>query len=215
MVQAILFDFWGTLVENGIYPSPVRQVKRIMNLHKTPFPEFIVTFEQAFMTQKYPDLYKAFEDVCKAFKINVDQRMLDDLVGMWNKNKLLAKPYPDVRDVLTDLRKEFKLALISNTDCFSVESVMEKYDLTRLFDATFLSYEQGILKSDPALFKKALKTLDAKKGDTIMVGDSLESDIKGAQEAGIRAILIDRKNRREFPDKIQSLSELPQLVREN
>jgi hypothetical protein len=25
MVKAILFDFWGALVENGIFPSPVKQ----------------------------------------------------------------------------------------------------------------------------------------------------------------------------------------------
>ena len=41
-----------------------------------------------------------------------------------------------------------------------------------------------------------------------MVGDSLESDIEGAQKAGIRAILLDRRGRREYPDKISNLLEL-------
>ncbi len=34
MVKLIIFDFWGTLVENGIFPSPVRQVKYILRIEE-------------------------------------------------------------------------------------------------------------------------------------------------------------------------------------
>jgi FMN phosphatase YigB (HAD superfamily) len=46
------------------------------------------------------------------------------------------------------------------------------------------------------------------------VGDSIETDIKGAEAAGIKAYLLDRKGRREFPNKIQSLTELLKIVEE-
>lgn len=212
MVKAILFDFWGTLVENGVFPSPVRQVKYMLNLNSLPFPLYIIQFERAFMTKDYDDLYKAFDIVCKEFKIDAGQGLLDKLVGMWNKNKLLAKPFPDTIPALKKLKKDYKIILISNTDCFSVEAVMEKYDMKKLFDAMIFSYKVGMLKSNPKMFETALKKVKVKKEDAIMVGDSIESDVAGAENAGIKPILIDRNERREYKDKIKSLKELDKFL---
>lgn len=212
MVKAILFDFWGTLVENGTYPSPVRQVKYMLNLRNLPFPLYIIQLERSFMTKRFDDLYKAFEIVCQEFKIKPTQELLDKLVGMWNKNKLLAKPYPDTIPALEKLKKKYKIILISNTDCFSVDSVMEKYDMKKLFDAIVLSYDVGMLKTNPEMFEKALKKVKVKKGDAIMVGDSIESDISGAENAGIKAILIDRNNKREYENKITNLKEIDKFL---
>lgn len=213
MVKAIFFDFWGTLVENGVYPSPVRQVKNILRLYKTPFPEYIVKFEHAFMTQDFKDLYHAFTNVCKEFDVSPTKHTLDKLVGMWNKNKLLAKPYKDTISSLKKLKKDYKIVLISNTDSFSLKSVMEKYEMKSLFDLINLSCQRGMLKSDPKMFEYALKKLKLEKDEVIMVGDSIPSDIRGAKKAGIKPILIDRNNRRkDFEDRILNLEELNKFL---
>lgn len=212
MVKAIFFDFWGTIVENGVFPSPVRQAKQILNQYRLPFPLYIIQFERALMTKKYADLYEAFTHVCNEFKVKPTQYMLDKLVGMWNKNKLLSKPFPETIEVLEKLKGKYKLVLISNTDCFSVESVMDKFKLKDYFDVIVLSYEVGMLKSDPKMFDIALKKLKLKKEDVIMVGDSVESDIAGANKAEIKGILIDRQDRREFEDKILSLTEIDKYL---
>jgi 2-haloalkanoic acid dehalogenase type II len=213
MVKAIFFDFWGTLIENGIFPSPVRQAKSILRLYKMPFPLYIIEFEKSLMTQEFDDLYKAFENVCEQFKIPPDQFILDKLVGMWNKNKLLAKPFPETIKTLEKLKKKYKLVLISNTDCFSVKSVIDKYELSQYFDLMLFSYDLGMLKSNPKIFEHALKKLKLKKDQVVMVGDSMESDIQGAKNADIRPILIDRRDRREYEDKILSLDELEKLLK--
>lgn len=214
MVQAILFDFWGTLVENGIFPSPVRQVRYTLRL-RIPFQEFIVKFEEAFMLKKYETLKEAFENVCKAFDVNPPQFVIDSLIGMWNKNMLLAKPFPETIKVLEELKKDHKLAIISNTDNFSLEPVLDKFDLRKYFDAIILSYGTGYLKSNTKMFGEAMKKLGVKKKkDCIMVGDSLESDIVGAKKAKIAAVLIDRNDRREYETKIKTLEELKALLEE-
>ncbi len=213
MVKAIFFDFWGTLVENGVFPSPVRQAKNLLQLYKLPFPEYIVRFEKSFMTKDFEDLYKAFENVCKEFKITPTKSMLDGLVGMWNKNKLLAKPFAETLEVLENLKKDYKIVLISNTDSFSVQSVMEKYEMKNCFDLILLSCEKGMLKSNPEMFDFAINELKLKKEDVIMVGDSIESDIAGARNAGIKPVLIDRNDRRKnFEDRILNLNELNKFL---
>jgi len=208
MIKAVIFDFWGTIIEIGVFPSPVRQVKYILKADM-PFQDYIVKFEQAFMLKKFKNLTEAFENVCKDFGKEPDKFTMDKLVGMWNKNMLLAKPFLDTISVLGTLKKKkLKLALISNTDSISIMPLLDKFDLRKFFDVIVLSYETGKLKTDPEMYKLCLRKLKVKKNETIVVGDSIESDIKGAEAAGIKAILLDRRNRMEYEGKILSLKEI-------
>ena len=212
MVKAIMFDFWGTLVENGVFPSPVRQVKSILRLDDLPFPVFILQFEKAMMTSKFENLYKAFEVVCNEFQIRPEQRILDSLVGMWNKNRMLARLFPDTIETLENLKKKYKIILVSNTDSISVQSVIEKYNLAPYFESSYLSCDMGILKSNPEMFGQILEKEGLAKEDVVMVGDSIESDLIASEKAGIKGVLIDRQSRREYPNKIITLAELEKFL---
>ncbi len=210
MVKGVFFDFWGTLVENGTY-SPLKQSYSILRV-RIPFGQFAEQFERALMTKSYEDQATAFAEVCKAFNVNPIPIVIEKLIGVWNKNRLLATIYPDTIDTLKALKeKKIKLALISNAPNNNVEPVLERFGMKDLFDGIFISYSEGKLKTD-GLFEAALKKLKLKQGDVISVGDSIETDIKGAEEAGIKAYLLDRKGRREFANKIQSLTELIKMV---
>ena len=207
-IKLIFFDFWGTLVENGVFPSPVKQVKWILRLNDMPFPEYIVKFEESFMTKKFKDLRSGFEEVTKAFDIKAPEFVFEKLIGMWNKNTILSKPFEDTIEALEDLKKDYKIVLISNTIGFSVDSVLDKYDMKKYFDEIVLSCDNGYLKSNKKLFEGVLKKLKIKKSEAVMVGDSIESDVKSAENVGINAILVDRRGKREYENKISSLSEL-------
>ena len=78
----------------------------------------------------------------------------------------------------------------------------------KYFDEITLSCDTGLLKSDKKAFGNILKKLKIKKTEVVMVGDSVESDIKGAENAGIKGILIDRRGRQEYEGKISSLKEI-------
>jgi HAD superfamily hydrolase (TIGR01549 family) len=214
MVKAILFDFWGTLVENGIFPSPVKQARYILHL-RMPFKDFIIRFEKAIMTKPYNDLNETFAAACNEFEVEPQPFIIEKLVGMWNKNELLGKPFLETIEMLDYLKgKKIKLGLISNTTP-TITRILEKYDLNKYFDAVMLSYEEGLLKTDPDMFKKLLKKLKLKEKDVIMIGDSLPTDVIGSRNAGIRSILLDRMNKREFTPKIVNLRELKKMIDNN
>jgi HAD superfamily hydrolase (TIGR01549 family) len=211
MIKGVLFDFWGTLVENGIFPSPVRQVLYILRV-RMPFREFIVRFEQAMMTKPYNDLNEAFTAVCQEFELEPEPFLIERLVGMWNKNELLGKPFLETIDMLEYLKEnKIKIGLISNTTP-TITRVLDKFDLNKYFDASLFSYENGLLKTDSEMFKQLLKKMKLKPEEVLMVGDSVPTDILGARSAGIKAILLDRRNRREFAPKITNLRELKELM---
>ncbi len=55
----------------------------------------------------------------------------------------------------------------------------------------------GAAKPDPKIFRAALEKANVKAEESVHVGDSLEDDVRGAYQAGIRAIWLDRSGRRE------------------
>ncbi len=207
MTKAILFDLWGTLVENGV-SSPIKQVKDILGI-RGYFSDYVIRMERVMMTRKYNDLREAFDAVANEFRIRYSPEQMDELVGMWNKAWMLAQPYEEVAEMLPELRKDHLLVLVSNTDSFSVKSVLDKFKLAEQFDHIFLSCEVGQLKTNPQFMPKVLERLQLTAEDCVMVGDSIQSDIMAARQAGMPAILMDRKNTRTFDPKVASLKELP------
>jgi len=210
MVKAIIFDLQGTLVENGVYPSPLRQVKNILRI-EAPFSDFVMRFEKVLMIEKYPSLKDAFNEVCIEFHMQPKDYLLEKMVGLWNKNKLLSQLYPDTLEVLTELKSEYKLVLVANIDSFS-KDVIDRFQLEKYFDFILLSCDTGLLKNDKQFFNMVLDKLDLSAEDVLMVGDSLESDLDTAKASGIRGVLIDRHNKREYSPKIITLTELKQYL---
>ena len=209
MKQVIIFDFWGTLVEQGVY-SPFKQVRRILGLEGMDYAEFVLKLERALMTRKFDSLQDAFVQVCEEFGVEAEPGLVDELIGLWNKNWLMAQPYAEVIEVLSGLKKDCRIVLVANTDNFSVDRVLDKFDLRQYFDFVQLSYAEGFLKTDPEFLKKVLVLCEVSSEECVVVGDSIESDVAAAEHAGVKAVLIDRRNRREFPEKIVNLREILQ-----
>jgi FMN phosphatase YigB (HAD superfamily) len=70
-----------------------------------------------------------------------------------------------------------------------------------------------LLKTDEEFFQLVLKSIKLAPDECCMVGDSIESDIEAAQKAQILALLLDRRNSRQFTPKIQNLREINKFVK--
>ena len=102
-------------------------------------------------------------------------------------------PYPDAVPALTQLRSQgLKLVCVSNWDC-SLGEVLERCGLAAHLDGAVSSAEAGALKPDPAIFEAALALAGCSADEAVHVGDTREEDVEGAEAAGIRALLLDRK----------------------
>jgi HAD superfamily hydrolase (TIGR01549 family) len=210
MKKVLLFDLWGTLIETGI-PSPTKQVQHTLRVN-IPFSSYINVMEKAMMTKKFENLHDAFIAIAQEFKIHPRQEMLEHLIGLWNKSWMLAQPYQDTEEMLAQFQKKYSLVLVSNTDCFSAPKVLEKYNLNKYFEKIFFSYELGLIKTDEQFMKTVLKQLDTDINNCVFIGDSLQSDMAVAQRIGMKHILMDLRNGREFHPKITSLRELEQQL---
>jgi putative hydrolase of the HAD superfamily len=100
--------------------------------------------------------------------------------------------YPDAAPALRELRAGGdRLVVVSNWDV-SLHDVLEQTGLGELVDGGISSAEAGVAKPDPAIFDAALALVGGARDDAVMVGDSLATDVAGAQAAGIAAVLVVR-----------------------
>jgi putative hydrolase of the HAD superfamily len=102
------------------------------------------------------------------------------------------QPYPDAAPALGRLRHlGVRTAIVSNWDV-SLRRILGEIGLGGLVDDIVVSAEAGVAKPDPGIFEAALRRLRCPARSALFVGDSPETDIAGAQRAGMRAVLIDR-----------------------
>jgi putative hydrolase of the HAD superfamily len=100
--------------------------------------------------------------------------------------------YPEVGEVLENLRLRFQLAVISNFDG-RLRMILEQLGISKFFGHVFLSSELGADKPDPEIFRRALSVIHLKANEVLHVGDDSERDWKAAAAAGISIFELDRR----------------------
>lgn len=93
--------------------------------------------------------------------------------------------------VLTYLQNKYHLHIISNGFKEAVVTKMSVSNLNPYFRNVVISEDVGVNKPDKAIFEHALNLAQAQKQESIMIGDSLEADVYGAQNFGMRAIFFN------------------------
>ena len=123
--------------------------------------------------------------------------------------------FPHAHDTLSYLQTKYNLHIISNGFKESTELKIGNTDLAKYFSTIFISEIIGFNKPDKAIFEHALNITGATVPESLMIGDSIEADIRGAQDFGMKAIYFNPANR-ERPDdihhQITCLSELVKLL---
>lgn len=100
-----------------------------------------------------------------------------------------TKPYPDVAVGLSDLRSRYQIGLISNGNSYP-----EQIGLPNTFDFVVFAHECGFRKPDRRIFDLALSRSGCQPEEVLHVGDSLENDVVGAKNSGLRSVWINREH---------------------
>ena len=99
--------------------------------------------------------------------------------------------YPEVPEVLEQLRPRFQLAVISNFDG-RLRFILQHLGISNYFSDIFISSELGADKPDPEIFRRALKMMHLNADEVLHVGDDPERDWKAAAVAGLPVFRLDR-----------------------
>jgi len=136
--------------------------------------------------------------------------------------------YADTLSTLTILSDAgYRLGCISNTNHSPlVWGMIERGWLRSWLSPIYASEEIGLRKPHPRLFHRVLEDWGLSPAEVVMVGDTLNADVLGAHNAGMRGVWIDRgpvspwsnneaSKAHIQPDAtLQQLAELPELIKD-
>jgi putative hydrolase of the HAD superfamily len=126
--------------------------------------------------------------------------------------------FPDVLPVLDALAASHRHAVLSNSSLTVQDSKLRVLGVHDRFEAILCAAELGVSKPDPGAFLAACEALSLAPHEVAYVGDHPEIDGRGAAEAGLLSVWIDRGgvyatvDPPAGPRRIASLAELPALL---
>jgi len=140
---------------------------------------------------------------------HIPQQFEDDYVSICPTKTNL---FPKAHETLGYLKEKYSLHLISNGFKESTELKVSNNGLNEYFENVVISEVVGFNKPDKAIFNHALNLANAGISESIMIGDSLEADIRGAQDYGMKAIYFNPEKKEKPEDVEQEIACLSELM---
>lgn len=219
--KAVIFDLFDTVVNfnpsrlpskliNGVQvrstSSAVYEVFKKFYKH-VDFDEFHAPFVESFVEfqKKKLEEHREFHNR-ERFKIMLNklsiedephsEELLDKMVLAHMGEIAAAVDFPEENEIVLDsLKKNYRLALISNFDYApTAYAILEKFNIKRYFEKIVISMEVGWRKPKSDIFHRCLDLLEIKSEEAIFVGDNFDADVIGAKTVGIDVIWINKNS---------------------
>ena len=182
MLKYILFDFDGTLVNtNDVIIASWQHTYRTYLGHEAPVEHITACFGEPLlltMEREFPGVPP--EESAEVYR-NYQKEHADQLVTI----------FPGVKEMLLDLKeKGYVLGIVTSRTRESALRYMDMFDITSLFDDMVTCDDTTVHKPNPEPLLLGLSKLGASPEESVMIGDS-PFDIKCANNAGVRAVMVD------------------------
>ena len=196
MIQTILWDVDATLLD-----FHAAEKAAILKL----FRQFHLGECTEEMLQRYANINRGYWERLERGELTRDQVLVGRFQEFFEKEELDVSAAPafneayqsslgdtivyrdDSYHIIKSLRGKVKQYVVSNGTIVAQEKKLRLSGLGELMDGVFLSEELGVEKPNKVFFDKVFKEIGDMDRDTVLiVGDSLTSDIRGGNNAGIR-----------------------------
>ena len=231
MITAVFFDLYNTLA--GFRPSRYEiQSEALADFGISVTPDGILRgyyLADAFMSEQNATkpVRSLSRDENRTFFAEYERRVLrgagvevsqEQAWQIWRRIRKIdygLALFDDTVPALNACRQMgLTVGLISNMNQ-SGDELADSMGLLPYIDFSITSHEVGAEKPSPLIFERALERAEAQPERAVHVGDQITSDIVGAVNAGINAVLLDRDGNHEgytAQPRITGLEELPALL---
>lgn len=240
MIKGLIFDLNGTLI-NILTDESNSDVYRVMSnllayqgvcLQADELKKLIAEYNQKQRKEsdeEYPEfaVNRIFETILDTYGTEITKKM--------PKQKLRYLPqflseafraasmfrlelYPSVRPVLDELKKQYRMAAVSDGQTPWAVPEMQSLGLGKEFEFVLVSGDYGFRKPDQRMYEMALKKMNLLPEEVIFVGNDMYRDVWGANQAGMRTVFFqsnqgDQRSRGVEADYIiYHINQLPQAV---
>lgn len=120
------------------------------------------------------------------FSLKLEKTALEALEQVWFN----LKPFPEVEEVLRELKKSYKLVVLSNGDRDQLKKATRVMKVP--FDLIVSAEMSRAYKPSPRIYSMALKLLKLKSSKVLHVAGN-QNDVLGAGSAGLKTVWVNRK----------------------
>lgn len=194
--KAVFFDLDATLLDFHRSESEALS-KTLLNHDITPNTEMICYYSRVNDSQ-----WKLLEkgEITREKVLTRRFEIFFDGIGVKADPKEIRREYEynlsqsafymeNAEELLTELKDIYRLFVVSNGTAKVQDGRIAKSGIDKYFEKIFISEKIGYNKPDKRFFEYCFASLpDLDPDDTVIVGDSLSSDIKGGKNAGIKTV---------------------------
>lgn len=212
-MKAIIFDLDNTIYDENDY------IKNILNHFCTENKIEPINLDEFLSDEFRLSSNDIFGDFLKQIDFYSTERQ-EKLFKHYKSINCKLFPYQDFTDLAQHLiKKKIKLSIITNGVIEAQKNKIRCLNIYNYFSDIIYAREEGknLEKPKTNSFKKALNLLKLNPDDVFYVGDNPHTDIKGANDSGIKSLRIMRgycrhiKNNDEYK-RINDFYELKELI---
>ncbi len=187
-MQAICFDFDGTLVDSEVFHAQNWSDYLAQNEVEIPSDLFLRDYAGVTWIKVAQDLKDRF-----SLKPTVEQ-ILEQMVEITHdalmKGTIPAKDGVDT--MLRDLHGSLPLAVVTGAPREYVEGILQRHGWLDLFEHVFCGEDVKNNKPEPDIYQLACKTLGYCTSRVIAIEDSL-TGMQSATSAGLKVVLVNEE----------------------
>ena len=235
-VKAVLFDMFDTLMmiekQHAFYSPAVRSMHTflVQNGVQVTFSAFRdayirardALYDAADQKMEEPHFNVRIQNALRilGFHAEADSSLVQGATDAFCKEFMnYVTLDPHATETLGQIHGKYLIGLVSNfaiPEC--VQTLLQQNGLSGYFDVIIVSAAVNRRKPNPDIFKCALEKLGLDPSETVFVGDTVDADVMGPKNIGMKTIYIDRRPQKDLenhkPDQtIKSLSELPEVLK--
>jgi putative hydrolase of the HAD superfamily len=203
--RGLIFDLFYTLI-NPLSPENMAKSEyRVLGMSREDFERRNALDYEVRAGGTIRDPYEMTAHILRGLDIPAEkireaadarlQRIRRGLFGVAAKNLALLRRFRE---------GGIKTALVSNADAADLW-YWKDCPLAGAFDAAVFSYDTGILKPDPRIYRRALEKLGLPPEDCLYTGDGGHQELRGARKAGLSTALTTEYIADIWPEKIPVL----------
>jgi HAD superfamily hydrolase (TIGR01509 family) len=197
----VFFDIGSTLIDGPPF-GPARRLSETLGLG----PEAVKELERILFRSPARDPEQLANTIVSRLRVDY-KKALEACTTLWNAQLEEAYVLPGARELIGKLRSAgIPRAYLSNIWPPFYEHFKQEFAEEAEHQPQFLSFETGLMKPDPAFFQYALRAVEARAEDAIMIGDTYKNDIRPAIELGMRTVWILHRPEKEKADLIDVIN---------
>lgn len=195
-MKAVVLDMYGVIV-------------------KQTGDDFVPYVQRTFPDLKPEEIYKPW------FKADVGELTSLEVwktIGFQGDLEKIEKEYLDTielndgfLDFITSVRKQYKLAIISNDSSQWSKYIRKKFDIDKFFDVISISGDLKIQKPDERIFLLTMKQLGCNAEDCLYIDDR-EGNLEAASKVGMNTVLFNSRNVQYIGNTVNDFSELTNMI---